>query len=207
MQDITGEIEVIRARMASDARRLAELQRSLPPMEVEDYELHTRDGPVRLSQFFQEMEDLIVIHNMGKSCNFCTMWADGFSGVIDHLHDRCAVLLVSPDDADTLETFADERGWYFAVASAKGTTFIDDMGFEKDGQPSPGFTTFHMAEDGAIQRIASDEFDAFDPYCSVWHLMARLKDGVSDWEPKPAYEHGGDGADSCCNHEGCGCHH
>lgn len=204
MNDITIEIETLRARMEADAIRLAELRRSLPAVPVKDYELMTRDGPVQLSQFFQEMQDLIVIHNMGRACSYCTLWADGFSGVVDHLHDRCAVVLVSPDDADTLETLADERGWLFAVASAKGSSFTRDMGFESDGNPGPGFSTFHLNESGGIERIAQGEFGPFDPFCAIWHLFANLKDGVNGWEPKMAYEHGEPAAQGCG--EGCGCH-
>ncbi len=200
MNEVTNEIEAIRSRMEADAQRLAELQRSLPPEAVADCDLMTRDGPVKLSQFFQDVRDLIVIHNMGKSCRYCTLWADGFNGLADHLHDRCAVVLVSPDDAETLEAFADDRGWLFAVASAKDSSFIQDMGFEHDGKPSPGVSMMYLDEDGSIVRVARDGFGPFDPYCSAWHLFARLKDGVNDWEPKLDYE----GVSVC--EEGCGCH-
>ena len=36
----------------------------------------------KLSQLFAGRRDLLVIHSMGKGCNSCTMWADGFNGLI-----------------------------------------------------------------------------------------------------------------------------
>ena len=43
--------------------------------------------------------DLIVIHNMGASCPYCTLWADGFNGIYDHLADRAAFVALQPRSA------------------------------------------------------------------------------------------------------------
>jgi len=207
--DIQTEINTLRDRINADAMRLAELQKSLPPVVVADYELMTTDGPVKLSEFFQGRDDLIVIHNMGRSCTFCTLWADGFNGIESHVHDRAALLLVSADPAEEAESFANERGWLFAVASGHGSTFTKDMGFETDGNPGPGVSTFHRNEDGTIVRIAQDEFGPGDLYCGIWHLFARLKDGINNWSPKEHYAHDEAEADDStqgCG-SGCGCHH
>lgn len=205
---INAEIQALEGRLRQDSQRLAELRRSLPPLPVQDYKLQTRDESVKLSEFFFDKEDLIVIHNMGTGCPNCTMWADGFNGVVNHLMDRAGILLVSPDSAEVLESFADDRGWLFPVASVKGTTFNRDLGFEIEGQTQPGISTFHRDPiSGGMARVSSEDFDSFDPFCSVWHMLARLKDGVNGWEPKFRYPHedvveeeeGGCGA-------GCGCH-
>jgi predicted dithiol-disulfide oxidoreductase (DUF899 family) len=63
-------------------------------------------GSVQLSDLFGEHEDLIVIHNMGVSCPYCTLWADGFNGLIRHLEDRAAFVMVSPDPPDIQKEFA-----------------------------------------------------------------------------------------------------
>jgi hypothetical protein len=42
-------------------------------------------------------KDLILVHNMGQSCRYCTMWADGFNGIHPHLANRAAFALVWPD--------------------------------------------------------------------------------------------------------------
>ena len=62
---------------------LAQLKRERDAEPVDDYELSGPAGKVRLSELFGDKNDLIVVHNMGKSCPYCTLWADGFNGVFD----------------------------------------------------------------------------------------------------------------------------
>ena len=205
--EVEAEIARLRERIQADSARLAELQRVLPPLEVQDYPLVTTDGPVSLVDFFQGKDDLIVIHNMGSDCDYCTLWADGFNGIESHVHERAALLLVSADPAEQAENFANERGWMFAVASGQGTEFSRDMGFESEGSPSPGFSTFHKDAEGKVYRVAQDAFGPGDPYCSIWHLFARLQDGVNGWVPKSSYAHdevAEEESEGCGAH--CGCH-
>ena len=82
-------------------QKLVELRRQLPPEPVEDYELTGPDGGVRLSAMFGDKSDLILIHNMGSGCPYCTMWADEFNGVLHHLESRAAFVVVSPDSPET----------------------------------------------------------------------------------------------------------
>lgn len=88
-----AENEIVKAK-----EKLSRLRRRLPKLEVEDYTLAGAGGEkATLSSLFGEKEDLIVIHNMGRSCPYCTMWADGFNGVLKHLENRAAFVVVSPD--------------------------------------------------------------------------------------------------------------
>lgn len=114
-------------------------------MEVRDYILTDSDGRrMALSDLFGEKDDMILIQNMGRSCPYCTMWADGFNGVLDHLEDRAAFVVVSPDAPPVQKQFARSRGWRFRMVSSKGTAFSKDMGFEnKQGGPEPGVSVFH----------------------------------------------------------------
>lgn len=209
--EVEAEITRLRAQIQADTARLVELQRAVPSVEVKDYSLLTTDGPVSLSDFFQGKDDLIVIHNMGSACDHCTLWADGFNGIESHVHDRAALLLVSADPAEQAENFANDRGWMFAVASGHDTEFSREMGFAEGGSPSPGLSTFHRDAAGKIYRIAEDEFGPGDPYCSVWHLLARLKDGVNAWTPQSHYTHDDAAEDEasggCGAHCGCEHHH
>jgi predicted dithiol-disulfide oxidoreductase (DUF899 family) len=185
--EIAGEIERIEEYLVVQHERLAELKRQLPGREVSDYTLARPQGPVRLSDLFATKSDLIVIHNMGKGCRYCTLWADGFNGVWRHLADRAGFVVVSPDPPAVQRAFADARGWTFPIASGHGSTFIEDMGFRGEKGWKPGATTFQRGTDGKILRVASTPFGPFDPFCPVWHLMALLGDGVNDWEPKYQY--------------------
>src|SRR5262249_60427720 len=100
------------ARLAESRRhifalggKIRERQQPVEPQEVMDYTFATRDGPVRLSQLFGDKASLFVIHNMGASCPYCTLWADGFNGVLPHIENRAAFVVASPDDPQAQEKF------------------------------------------------------------------------------------------------------
>jgi len=68
-------------------------------------------GP-SLAGLFGRKDDLVVIHNMGSSCPYCTLWADGFNGLYDHLANRAAFALSSPDAPAAQKRFAEgPRDW------------------------------------------------------------------------------------------------
>jgi predicted dithiol-disulfide oxidoreductase (DUF899 family) len=170
---------------------LMEQRRQLPPQAVDDFVLTTPDGDVKLSELFGAKSDLIVVHNMGSSCPYCTLWADGLIGLVPHLEDRAAFVVVSPDSPETQRAFAKGRGWPFRMASGANSGFTAAMGFEseEDGKTSlmPGYSTFHKGDDGSIVRIAHDFFGPGDLYCGLWHMFGILKDGSNGWHPKFSY--------------------
>jgi predicted dithiol-disulfide oxidoreductase (DUF899 family) len=180
------KVRQLEHRLVRDHQRLAALKRRRPRELVEDYTLAGPRGPVRLSALFGGKRDLIVIHNMGRSCPYCTLWADGFNGLLPHLADRAAFAVVSPDAPAAQQKFARSRGWRFPVYSGRGSTFIADMGFMAGDDPQPGVSTFRRTR-GKIFRVASAPFGPFDPFCSAWHFFALLADGVDGWGPKYRY--------------------
>jgi predicted dithiol-disulfide oxidoreductase (DUF899 family) len=189
-ETITAEIEQLERKLLEDKKKLAELRHQLEPTPVDDYTFHNHSGKeVNLSQLFGAKDDLIVIHNMGKRCSYCTMWADGFNGVKHHLENRAAFVVVSPDEYKVQREFANSRGWEFKMMSAFGTSFFKDMGFENDeGSPWPGVSTFRRQLDGSIVRVAHTYFGPGDDFCSPWHLLDLLLKGADGWEPKFVYE-------------------
>lgn len=186
------ELEALYAEIQEKQKRLNELLRQHGPEPVRDYELGLPDGRrTTLCALFGDKQDLIVVHNMGTRCAYCTLWADGFNGVVPHLEDRAGFVVVSPDEPDVQRAFAEARGWRFRMASAAGTTFPADMGYmtEHEGEPFPlpGFSTFRKKDDGSIERVAHAPFGPGDPYCGVFHLFALLEGGVGAWHPKLGY--------------------
>ena len=79
-----------RSQIAEIREKMRSAQASIEPEEVQDYEFATPQGKARLSDLFGDKDMLFVIHNMGTTCAHCTMWADGFNGVFEHLRDRAA---------------------------------------------------------------------------------------------------------------------
>lgn len=189
--NINQGTELSQAEKQFEAARkhLLELRRSQPQLKIEEYTLHATDGsPVSFKGLFDDRNELLVIHNMGKSCSYCTLWADGLIGFTEHLNNRVPFVLVTPDKPEVAKAFSESRGWKFRVLSADGTSFIKDMGFtSQDGSAGPGVSAFKRTPDGQIFCTARDEFGPGDLYCSIWHLIDLLPNQVNGWEPKYTY--------------------
>jgi predicted dithiol-disulfide oxidoreductase (DUF899 family) len=102
------------------------LQRRVEPQPVEDYVFDGWSGPVRLSELFAGKRDLFIIHNMGTTCRYCTMWADGFNGVYEHLADRAAFVLATPNTQDVQKQFAKSHGWRFPMVGHAGSSLLPE---------------------------------------------------------------------------------
>jgi predicted dithiol-disulfide oxidoreductase (DUF899 family)/AraC-like DNA-binding protein len=190
--DIDKEIDALQNEVDLAKQRLAEARRRRPKETVTDYVLKSADGgDVRLSELFGDKDDLILVHNMGTGCTHCTMWADGFTGLVPHLQDRAAFVVCSPDKPEVQKRFAEKRNWNFRMVSAHDTSFLRDMGFwEETGPfpgPWPGVSTFHRDPDGTMYRVAKTHFNPSDDFCAVWPFLDMLEEGSNGWEPKYSY--------------------
>lgn len=182
-----GKIAGYRKEIAELRQKMRAVQAEMEPQAVQDYVFSTPGGPRKLSDLFGGKEDLIVIHNMGTTCSSCTMWADGFNGVYDHLADRAAFAVTSPDSPAVQQDFAKSRKWRFPMVSHEGTTLAADMGYRTpEGRFRPGVSVFRK-EGGKILRVNNAGFQPFDDFCAVWHLFDLLP-GDSDWSPKFNYD-------------------
>lgn len=194
-----SDIAAIEARIAELKEELRAVRQRVAPQPIPDLVLSDRTGaPRRLSEWFGGKRDLLVIHNMGRRCTYCTLWADGFIGLHPHLADRAGFVLVSEDEPSVLDAFARSRGWPFPVASMHGTDFARILGVETSpGHTYPGVSALTRDPSGSILRTGHANFGPGDDFCAAWPLFELLRDGAGGWEPKLAY--GGCGA-------GCGCH-
>ena len=185
---MNNEIEALSKELREVKARLSAARRRATPEPVEDCALRRADGsPVRLSELFGDSDELLVIHNMGKGCAYCTLWADGFNGLAKPMSDRAGFALCSADEPEVARAFAESRGWSFPVVSGAGTTFARDMGFEKEGRPQPGVSAFKRAPDGSIVRTGWDRFGPGDDYCAAWRLFDLFGEGAGKWAPKFVY--------------------
>ncbi|WLR57472.1 DUF899 family protein [Mesobacillus subterraneus] len=188
IKQLEQEIESKEKELVGLKHELAALRKQLPLFTVEDYTLTSTEGEkLLLSELFGDKNELIVIHNMGKSCSYCTLWADGFSGFTKHLENKAAFVLTSPDDYQTLSDFSNERGWAFKSVSTKGTTFKEDLGFKSKEGFWPGVSILLKEEDGTIKHYTKAAFGPGDDYCSIWSLFELLPDGSGSWGPKHSY--------------------
>jgi len=174
-------------KLVRQHQKLAKFKRKQSRKEVEDYIFAGPTGPVKLSSLFGKKKDLIVVHNMGAACVYCTMWADGFNGLYPHLADRAGFVVTSPDTVAAQKKFAKGRGWRFPMYSVKDSDFAKDLGFKKGKDEWwPGISTFQK-KGKKILHVASAQLGPFDPFCPAWHMFGLLADGVNDWEAKYRY--------------------
>jgi predicted dithiol-disulfide oxidoreductase (DUF899 family) len=180
-------LEAGRVRIAALQQAMREIQARVEPEPVSDVEFAGWDGPVRLVQLFGEKKDLILIHNMGIGCTSCTMWADGFNGVYDHLASRTAFAIVSPNPIETQRKVAAERGWRFPMVRYQGEDFARAMGAWSTRQGFDAAISVFRRDGQAIVRVSRAELAPFDGFCIVYHLFDLVPGADIDWEPRYSY--------------------
>ncbi len=187
---LTQQIEALEKELQAKQKELVKLRKQAPKREVSDYVfLDTSGNQIKLSEMFGDKDELMVVHNMGKSCRYCTLWADEYNGIVKPLQDRVPFYVTSPDDWQTAKEFAESRNWNFKLLSTKENSFKKDMDFEpKDGDYHPGVSTFEKDADGKMFLIVSAGFGPGDLYSAFWHYLDLLPKGHNKWEPKYKYQ-------------------
>jgi predicted dithiol-disulfide oxidoreductase (DUF899 family) len=183
---VSDEIAKIEKQLFELTIKLNELRKNHSGDEVRNYRFSTLDGDVSLLELFGSSDRLLVIHNMGQGCRYCTLWADGFNGFLPHLESAMSVVLVSKDSPDVQRTFANSRNWRFRLASHGGGDYIREQTVMDDQGNMPGAVVY--ARDGdQIRRKNAAVFGPGDLYCSIWNLLGMAGRSESDWTPQYRY--------------------
>jgi len=194
--------------------RVAALRRALPEGPVvDDYvflegprDLDAGDDPVtevRLSELFTGPDRaLIVYHFMyGKAqttaCPMCTMWIDGFNGIVRHVEQNADFVVVAAAAPAVLRSHARARGWNdVRLLSGGDNTFKFDLRSEDtDGAQDSTASVFSRDASGAIRHdytahpwISDERRErGIDLLCPTWHLLDLTPQGRGDWYPQLAY--------------------
>ena len=180
------QIETLENEIREKKETLAKLRDQLEPVEIKDYALLGQGNKeVKLSELFGDKSELILVWNMGKSCPYCTLWADGYNGLNAHLNDRAAFVVVSPDAPEVQAEFAKSRGWKFRMLSHKGSSFARDFDLQDDKYVTPGVSVF-LKKDGELFHHTKSIFDPGDNFCSLWDFIDLLPSEVRS-VPKYSY--------------------
>lgn len=183
---MTEEIRALEREIFERIQRLNQLQKQNERAEVPDYTFSTQDGKTTLLEMFGDHDRLLVIHNMGQGCRYCTLWADGFNGFVPHLESAMSVFLVSKDPPDVQRRFANDRGWRFKLASHGGGDYIQAQTVYEGEHNAPGAVVYER--DGeTIYRKNDCSFGPGDLYCSIWSLMGLAGLGEEEWTPQYKY--------------------
>ena len=180
------EIAELEKRIGDLINKLGTLRKASVGQPVPNYTFATTDGQTTLRDLFGPRSKLLVIHNMGQGCRFCTLWADGFNGLLPHLEDALAVVLVSKDPPPVQRTFANSRGWRFRMASHGGEPYIQEQGVFGNGENYPGAVVYERDGDVILRKNVC-VFGPDDLYCALWPLFGMAGLDGADWTPQYTY--------------------
>lgn len=154
--------------------------------EVPNYTFQTQNGDTTLLELFGDNDKLLMIHNMGQGCRYCTLWADGFNGFLPHLESVMSVVLVSKDAPDVQRRFANGRGWRFRLASHSGGDYIREQSVQEKQGNMPGAVVYERAGDKILRKNRC-VFGPGDLYCSMWSLLGLAGLSAGEWTPQYSY--------------------
>jgi predicted dithiol-disulfide oxidoreductase (DUF899 family) len=125
---------------------LARQRRELPWVAVEkEYRFDTDDGTQTLAELFDGRSQLMFYHFMfgpayQAGCPVNSSMADGFDGLLAHLHARdVTFLLVSQAPLAKLQAYKKRMGWRTPWVSAANTDFNYDLGASYTPEQVQGF--------------------------------------------------------------------
>lgn len=177
------------AQIQSLKTQRATLLKGRPAELVPDFALVRSDGsPCRLSDLFGERLELLVVHNMGRRCPYCSLWADGFIGLSRHIQSRCAFALCANDPPEVVRQTMADRGWTFPVVcntrQPDGLGFSQSLGFGTGDEVYPGISAFRRERvGGTMWRTGHAPFGPGDDFCAIWPAFALLGWADDDWKP------------------------
>lgn len=184
MSEIMSEADKLEFEIYEKALKLAQLRSSEPGLEIPDYTFQTLSGETSLKALFGGRDRMLAIHNMGQGCRYCTLWADGLNGVLDHLEDTFSVVMLSKDPPEIQRRMAMDRGWRFRLASHGGGAYMAEQSVMTGNYP--GAVIYERSGD-AIIRKARARFGPGDLYSPVWHMLSLAGIDSEAWTPQFHY--------------------
>ncbi len=181
-----GDAAALEQQIQTLIGELQKLRKESQGVEVRNYRFATLSGEVGLLDLFGDHDKLLVIHNMGQGCRYCTLWADGFNGLLQHLESVMSVVLVSKDPPETQRLFANSRGWRFRLASHGGGDYIREQTVMQGADNMPGAVVYERVGQ-TIYRKNGCVFGPGDIYCAMWGLLGLAGLSEKDWTPQYAY--------------------
>jgi predicted dithiol-disulfide oxidoreductase (DUF899 family) len=180
--------------------RVAELRRNLPPGPVvPDYTFVENDSRVHLSELFAHDKPYLILYHLmywaddNDFCPMCSLWIDGFNGIVPHVTQRANFVVASRAPFDTLKAWGARREWNrVRLLSDDGPAFARDIDAE-DAEGNPDSTVVVLAKDGDRIRhvytahpMLEERERGIDLLSPIWHLFDLMPSGRGDWYPTNA---------------------
>lgn len=180
------EAEKLEFEIMQKAQTLAALRKKDGGLDVPNYAFQNLEGNVHLLDLFADRERLLVIHSMGQGCRYCTLWADGINGILEHLEDAMQVVLVSKDTPEDQRRMSLDRGWKFRIASHGGGAYMTEQCSMGEQSDFPGAAVYER-QDTKIVRRGRTAFGPGDLYSPIWHFLSLAGLEATDWTPQFHY--------------------
>jgi len=205
---LRAELLAAEIALKDQIERVAALRRALPADTVvadQRFE-EIRDGvraPVLLSELFERPDHtLVLMHFMygkqqEKPCPMCTLWADGYDGIVPHLRQRVSFAVLVAGDAGAFAAYARSRGWrHLRVVGAAASDLKRQLGFEDaSGAQWPGASVFRRNADGTLVHtysvsadFAPGHYRGMDLLSPFWSFLDLTPEGRGDFMPRRSYE-------------------
>ena len=174
------QIMQLEAEMEAKYDQLSELRAKAEPQALKDYKFNDVNGKaVVLSELFGQHDKLILVHNMGRQCPYCTIWADGFSDSYHRISRKMAFVVTSTETPGQQQENIRERGWQFPMVSSGNNSILEDLGFLEGDTVYPGLALFSRNTKGELFYHGKQVFGSGDQFGMLWHLM----DLAGKWDP------------------------
>jgi predicted dithiol-disulfide oxidoreductase (DUF899 family) len=204
-----ARVQLLQAELAlrRQIEEVAALRRKLPTGgEVrEDYVFESENGPLRLSQLFENGSTLVAYSfmygpNMKQACPSCTSILDSLDGAARHLAQVTNLVVIAKSPIARVMEHARIRGWkHLKLLSSEKNTYNRDYGAETpDGSQMPMLNVFR--KNGGVHHFWGSEllYAKSDPgqdprhadlIWPVWNVLDMTPQGRGeDWHPKLDYE-------------------
>lgn len=181
-----NDIKALEREIYTLTEKLNSLKASAPSVEVQNHTFEGLEGKITLKEMFGNKDKLLVVHNMGQGCRYCTLWADGLNPFVSHLESAVSFVVVSKDDPETQRLFANSRNWRFRMYSHKNSDYMKEHNVDPSEANSPGITSYEL-KDGKIYKKNASPFGPNDLFCSAWSMLAMAGFTESNWSPQYSY--------------------
>jgi predicted dithiol-disulfide oxidoreductase (DUF899 family) len=176
--------------------RVSASRRRLPMVEVEDYTFSGPDGPVKLTDLFDDKYLLLVQNVMfgpdwDQGCPSCTWAVDNLPANMDRLTDEgIAFAMISQAPIDKLEGWRAKHNWNHRWVSSYDTSYHYDWGWTRSNENGeegqlPGYS-YYLLKDGKPYLTYMTTARGTEAVMPVAHIMDRSVYGrQQDWEDSP----------------------
>jgi predicted dithiol-disulfide oxidoreductase (DUF899 family) len=182
----SGEIRQLEKEIWEQTVRLEMLRKNNKATKVKNYQLQTLGGKTSLMDCFAGKDKMLVIHNMGQNCRWCTAWGDIINAALPYLESEFSVVLVSGDLPQAQRTFALSRHWDFRMVSHSNNEYISEQSIISGEKNIPGIVCYERSGENILLKNASAFYpgDAFNP---IFHLLSVGGIGLKEFKPQFNY--------------------